>query len=414
MTAFLVLALAAGLEGQHESDRLDDPVENCLRCHEPIRAQLDRETEHMPAADGECTMCHVPHAARFEHMLNLRERALCFACHKDKKLRFQTGAVHTPIREGECGACHDPHGSDEESLLVASGNELCFPCHQEHRAQRELPSVHEPFAEDDCTNCHDPHQSDFEFQLRAAPNRLCSLCHQDSDPELTAGHQKIPVQGTVCTSCHTPHASTHDHLLRAVAHEPFARGECAKCHLVDSATPVAQKSLGARLCQDCHEGYPRPNDPVVHWPVEEGRCSACHSPHASDHPKLLSAETEELCSSCHQSIAEVFATAPYTHPLDPEQGACTMCHQAHSSKQPGLLHTDAIRTCLPCHPTQQHGHPIGADHIDPRTGETMTCISCHQPHGSEFSGFLRGDQSRGLCLECHLGDAEKQRGDRHP
>jgi predicted CXXCH cytochrome family protein len=50
---------------------------------------------------------------------------------------------------------------------------------------------------------------------------------------------------------------------------------------------------------------------------------------------------------------------------------------------------------------QRHGHPLGADRLDPRTGEPITCVTCHDPHGTEFPMQLRGDQKRGLCLECH-------------
>jgi len=47
---------------------------------------------------------------------------------------------------------------------------------------------------------------------------------------------------------------------------------------------------------------------------------------------------------------------------------------------------------------------VGEDRLDPRNGQPITCVTCHDPHGTEFSYTLRGDQSRGLCVECHDGE----------
>ena len=103
-------------------------------------------------------------------------------------------------------------------------------------------------------------------------------------------------------------------------------------------------------------------------------------------------------------------TSRSTHSPKVEGGSCSICHQAHSSQEDSLLNAGGIRTCLACHESQQHGHPIGTDRIDPRTKKAMTCVSCHDPHGTEFPFQLRGDQSRGLCLECHSTGHEGESG----
>jgi predicted CXXCH cytochrome family protein len=151
----------------------------------------------------------------------------------------------------------------------------------------------------------------------------------------------------------------------------------------------------------CHDDHPRPDDTVIHAPVAGGDCGACHTPHASSHDGLLLADARTQCLSCHQDLVAREESARTVHDTDLEGEGCLACHQPHSSTETHLLSAGSIRTCLNCHEMQRHGHPLGADRLDPRTGEPITCVTCHDPHGTEFPMQLRGDQKRGLCLECH-------------
>jgi len=375
---------------------------SCLRCHEPIREQIEAAVPHEPAADEDCDMCHNPHAARYENLLNVRPRALCFSCHREQALSFQTGFVHTPVKEGDCNGCHASHGSEHPGLLRAEGNSLCADCHQPMFASLENKKVHEPVLEGECLDCHSAHNSGFPNQLTGPANKLCSLCHDATKAELIESHYDIPIQGARCTSCHDAHASVDTGLLLPVTHEPFADGSCEMCHLVESESPRLVRATGARLCLACHKEYPRSDDQFVHQPVAEGDCASCHAPHASRDKHLLTAGLEQTCLSCHADIVQRKASARSVHPTDfDDGGSCGACHQPHSSQENFLLSQGPIRTCLTCHETQRHGHPLGEGRLDPRTGTVITCVTCHDPHGTEFSYQLRGDQSRGLCLECH-------------
>ncbi len=406
----MLLALAAVSPaplqlGHQDPEEVD--LDDCLRCHEPLRKTLALPTPHAPAAEGLCIACHSPHAARYPKMLQHRERALCNICHEESILEFQLGSVHTPVREGRCSGCHDPHAAEHAGLLKQEGNQLCFSCHDAVLAQTKWPNVHSPVVDGECSFCHLPHNSPNPNQLTEAGSAICTQCHEDDDEDLLEVHHSIPIEGKDCRRCHQPHASKTKDMLRDVVHKPFADGECHKCHVINKEEAIMSLvATGARLCGQCHENYPRAGDPTVHAPVKEGNCGACHRSHAGDIPKLLATGNRALCVGCHQEIETRYENAKAAHPRTVESGSCTICHQAHSSKEAGLLNSDGIRTCLPCHQNQRHGHPMGADRTDPRTGKGMTCLSCHDPHGTEFPYFLVGDQTRGLCVECHTGEED--------
>jgi predicted CXXCH cytochrome family protein len=374
----------------------------CLDCHEELREVIERAFPHEPAYEEECTLCHSPHAARYDNLLSMRERALCTACHRDTVLSFMAGEIHTPVREGKCVVCHQVHGSEHAGLLVAEGNQLCLDCHEYQASQTTLPTVHEPFVEGECSDCHDPHGSAHADQLVAPANALCALCHPTDAPELVEAHYEIPVEGTNCAGCHDPHGSIEPGLFLPIAHEPFAEGSCDMCHQVESDSPRLVRATGGRLCQPCHSDYPDQSLAFVHAPVEEGNCSACHVVHASRHPGLTPAGLEETCQTCHVELEERAATARSVHPTRFEDGSsCDACHRPHASDEEDLLSRGGIRTCLACHETERHGHPLGDDRLDPRTGQPITCVTCHDPHGTDFAYQLIGERTRGLCLECH-------------
>ena len=400
-------ALLAGVTaaiGAQDSAKKLDPEKTCLGCHDKIIEVIAQSVPHEPAQKGECASCHAPHASRYDHLLNVRERALCFSCHEDQKLAFQLGSVHTPIKQGKCIVCHEVHGSENKALLKLTGTELCLSCHEKKKEQLSYPKVHDAFGDGDCADCHLSHNSEHKFQLTLSPTDLCLDCHDVDDEDVLDAHSGIPVAGSQCTGCHEPHASTFSMLVRPVVHQPFGEKQCGECHLLDSDTPRLLQATGGRLCFKCHEPFQSPKFAVIHDPVANGNCRACHVPHAGDEPKLLAANTRQVCLQCHADLEERGRNSRSVHPVKVEKGSCTACHQPHFSDSKSLLFAGPIRTCLSCHETQQHGHPLGSDRLDPRTGEEITCVTCHDPHGTAYPYTLRGDQSRGLCVECHNDD----------
>jgi predicted CXXCH cytochrome family protein len=78
---FPVLA-AASLEAKIDPSAIDQR-ELCLACHDNIADETAASVSHPPAASGECSACHNPHAARNEHLLLERPAILCASCHAD-------------------------------------------------------------------------------------------------------------------------------------------------------------------------------------------------------------------------------------------------------------------------------------------------------------------------------------------
>src|SRR3972149_11790179 len=55
------------------------------------------------------------------------------------------------------------------------------------------------------------------------------------------------------------------------------------------------------LCLECHSKAASLREkPVVHSPVKEGKCTACHNPHASKYSGLLADSDSTLCFNCHE------------------------------------------------------------------------------------------------------------------
>jgi predicted CXXCH cytochrome family protein len=89
-------------------------------------------------------------------------------------------------------------------------------------------------------------------------------------------------------------------------------------------------------------------------------------------------------------------------PID--QGNCTVCHSPHASDNVFLLQGKSlIDLCGTCHNWKAHStHPIGEKAVDPRNRNlTLDCLSCHRSHGSPFKSFASFDTAADLCVQCH-------------
>ena len=91
-----------------------------------------------------------------------------------------------------------------------------------------------------------------------------------------------------------------------------------------------------KLCFQCHRGMdpasPENKEKWVHGPFQAGVCLACHAPHESSYPKLLTVyPLEKLCAQCHAEFHSKKGAAAY--PSRP----CADCHSPHyQDKAPGI------------------------------------------------------------------------------
>jgi len=261
---------------------------------------------------------------------------------------------HAPYGMGECGICHvrdDP--ADPGPITTQNVTELCFGCHEELQDAMAKSRYSHAAVEDSCTNCHNPHNSAYKKLLIAEPPSLCAQCHQDIWDEAT----KAPVQhravrdGKSCLNCHSPHASNVDSLLLDLPYNL-----CVTCHGKDGVKDEQGKTLtniAALLA----------SNPVIHGPVADKDCSACHTPHGGKYFRLLTTEypatfyspfdpkSYALCFTCHNSeIVAVERTTTltgfrdgnrnlhYVHVNKKERGrTCRACHEVHAAPQPHLI-----------------------------------------------------------------------------
>jgi predicted CXXCH cytochrome family protein len=362
---------------QHGKLLAATPSAICTTCHADV-VPAKAVSEHRVVVEGGCVKCHDPHASGNKAQLVKAGNDLCVSCHKPigdivAKAKFR----HAPVSR-DCLSCHNPHGSDKgRHLLVKSVPTLCLDCHKPDGANFARQHVNYPVAKADCTSCHDVHGSNtagilFDsvhppvaakrcsqchnpagsadaFATRRGGFELCRTCHATmvNDAFSKARVHWPLVDKTGCLNCHEAHAARNKKLLTATDGVL-----CGKCH---RDTLDYQTRLAAKDVQEKPTGKGRVvKGNLTHSPVQAGDCSTCHSPHASDSPRLMAKpQTVEACGACHD-----WAT-----------------------------HT---------------AHPMGDKVVDPRNKNlSVDCLSCHRSHGTGHRFLLTTPASTELCVQCH-------------
>lgn len=291
-----------------------------------------------------------------------------------------------------------------------------------------------------CLECHALlNQKKFIHPASEEGAGCVTLCHRQADPALHQFTKPAGPMAGLCGECHEqPWPGAHQHA-------PVAAGECTDCH--DPHQSDQAKLLLApvgELCLRCHgagtfSGQPSPGQ-VIHGPVKDGNCLACHTPHAGEHPKLLREPVPTLCLGCHAKPLEDFQgmTLPPTKRLfeDPQAllhppfaaGDCVACHRPHAAARirrlnanyPGGLYQaygeSSYALCLNCHDAEAFNAPrtlkatafrngnlnLHQRHVNKNKGRS--CRACHSPHGSRqphlLTAALRfGERGLGLSYE---------------
>ena len=180
--------------------------------------------------------------------------------------------------------------------------------------------------------------------------------------------------------------------------------------------------LGLEVCQGCHRIETEHWSDTLHAAafrdnprsrLERRTCEACHGPGArhladpSDRSAIVAftrdgerapEELNAVCLQCH-------ADGPRLHwsgsVHDGEGLACSDCHNPMSRiSSTGLLREkDANTTCFSCHPAQRTEFRKRS-HMPLFEGK-LSCVDCHQPHGSQTDPLLRAGSTFELCTNCH-------------
>jgi DmsE family decaheme c-type cytochrome len=212
-----------------------------------------------------------------------------------------------------------------------------------------------------------------------------------------------------CLDCHEDLGTDYAHSvhgnLRDYEYPSAARG-CEACHgpgqmhidtgeATDILVPTAEQGFaGNENCLTCHN-----TGPLMDWNIsvhadEDLSCLDCHQIHGPAVQPLLSQETPQLCYGCHMDQQAQFQL-PSRHPIWDGHMTCTACHDVHQPVFTGLMRGEPSRQlCLRCH--AQYMGPFIFEH----SPVMESCDICHNAHGAVANNLLRQNEPF-ICLQCH-------------
>ncbi|MGA3116844.1 MAG: DmsE family decaheme c-type cytochrome [Syntrophobacteraceae bacterium] len=224
----------------------------------------------------------------------------------------------------------------------------------------------------------------------------CQACHQEVYDRLAkttmgilfVNHPRDAKEKLGCESCHGPgneHAASGGKEFAGMVR--YSKG---------SHTPAAVRN---DVCLKCHQKKQQmfwqgsPHD------VKDVGCTECHSVHtepgmASRH-QLTRVTVNDTCNVCHKKqVADEMRFSH--HPLREGKMTCVDCHNPHGTTSPKLVKgLSNNELCFNCH--AQYRGPFIFQH--PPVMED--CFNCHKPHGSAYPSLLKVPPIR-LCRDCHL------------
>lgn len=208
-----------------------DTGELCLTCHEKAAQQGgENYFNHYPVSEKQCSECHAPHAADYEHVMLRAPGQQCYVCHEDIEKEVADNKVnHNPVKTGKCTECHSAHGSAQKFILKQNQPILCVNCHKDVAKDWVQGYPHKPSVKS-CLDCHNSHGSDQASLLVKPVGDLCSDCHDVKTDDFRNAHGGIIPKPGMCISCHDPHGSKVASMLYPVVHSPFGEGTCTPCH----------------------------------------------------------------------------------------------------------------------------------------------------------------------------------------
>ncbi|MGS0724581.1 DmsE family decaheme c-type cytochrome [Shewanella sp. 0m-11] len=224
-----------------------------------------------------------------------------------------------------------------------------------------------------------------------------------------------------CLMCHKKSATVMAifdgvHGQAASEASPMAGLQCEACHgpqgkhnkggkepmisfAADSKLSVTAQNT---VCQGCHNNAEQMTWHNSTHNLEEIACTDCHVVHAANDPVMDQLTVNNTCTSCHtQEKADMNKRS--SHPLKWDQMTCIDCHNPHGSMSESALNQPSINdTCFSCH-AEKRG-PFLWEH----SPVTENCITCHNPHGSVNDNLLNSRAPQ-LCQQCHANDGHASR-----
>ncbi len=219
----------------------------------------------------------------------------------------------------------------------------------------------------------------------------------------------------ICYTCHK-----HKFSNRTFQHYAAGlRWECLRCH---QSTPmetdysidipvrfaIKEGMEVAPLCYQCHINREQEftEFKYLHGPIGMKLCIMCHNPHGSNTNKLLQNDITTLCVNCHK-LQKMLEQHSVHYPITKD--GCISCHDPHGSNFPFFLDKEVNGVCVACHVSikkleNNHpimGHPVYGETDPADSDRQFSCISCHDPHSSEFDYLLADEEIMQTCVRCH-------------
>jgi len=309
-----------------------------------------------------CRSCHVPNKATAVEPLWYRKLSVP-RFKINESISESNDHVH-PIDPGSrnCLSCHD--GSMARS----------FP----HRGEQKHPQVNLTAPEVQAPANYNMHLFNFPVS-----GKEISRPGEDSELLLNSQNQ------VGCITCHDPHNNEKGHFLR-----------------------VSNK--GSEICMECHHmqnwelsTHGNSQNPL-HAELQEMACLQCHEIHTlPTNAKLLRADENTLCLSCHdsradeeneiasiQNLEEVFEK-PFTHPIrnNPNVTGVGYDSDTESPWNFGLADDRFVR-CGDCH----NPHAASEKSISPVLDGSLAFVQ-----GVDAFGFPKDavDHEYEVCYKCH-------------
>ena len=282
----------------------------------------------------------------------------CKACHEDQFKNF-SGTKHAKLKDVAswkdkaqgCESCHGPgkahleDATDLTKIISFKGknskqvSETCLSCHSGKESHNNFRRGEHWRNDVGCTDCHSVHGSPLGHEkagsaafvsgttkenpgvattamLKQSEPQLCMSCHTETKAQFSKPfHHKVMEGAMTCTSCHNAHGGFESKQGKLAV---GADAACIKCH-GDKQGPFV----------------------FEHAPLKTEGCVACHTPHGSNNPKMLTRNSvRQLCMECHTQIADTDApTTPSLHnQANVRYQNCTICHSAiHGSNSSNRL-----------------------------------------------------------------------------
>ena len=205
---------------------------------------------------------------------------------------------------------------------------------------------------------------------------------------------KVPA---LCNECHDPKDKKN------VVHPPVKEGDCLACHKPHGGDGRFLLNVGedqTGLCMECHDSA-LVKQKFIHGPVAVGSCTKCHDPHESTQKSLLKKPVRDLCLACHTDLAGILKEAAVVHsPV--KSDACTVCHDPHGSPNKAIIKKKVPDLCVDCH--ADIGKKVTGVKVPHKPLQLEGgCVNCHSAHYAKSKGLLSADEKT-VCLGCHDKD----------